>query len=347
MYLEIVNGLLENWKNPNYEGFRGWDAPFPYLTKNIESQKNFKTLLDIENSKYTFLNNNKPESYDSDYDGLLKFYADFNIKPAWARNNTVVTYHKLMNTTYDMTYEMLSKYIDPNAEYLLELGFTGGFMSNMFINNTSSHIMSIDKMFRDYHYLGKNYLDAKYPGRHTLFVGAPKHIAKILEEEYDNVKFGTIYINKSRTGDHIYNYFHYLKELTDENTIVILRNTTPHQGWGVNTYIAMTKLIAEGVLLFVDHVHTDAQYFGTFAVLKYNFKKGYVQKLSTEQYVRLEYMVLYNNFAMFLKSPDESDIEKVNKEFVENYRNKFKEYGLDFTDEIKTVLKDKFDIIIE
>jgi hypothetical protein len=333
MSLELINKLFKDWDDPHYKGFSG------QLSKskiNVNNSFAFKMFIDAKNSKYTSIDTNKLESYKNNE--LLEFYAGHNIKPAYLITNSSSPYHGLLNTTYDIDFNYYLKYINPNSEYVLELGFASGFVSLLYLQNTISYVTCIDKMINDVHYYGKNFIDAKYPGRHTLLIGSPKHI------KLNNVIFGSIHINKSRKFEHIYDYFAYYKNYSDENTIIILKNTTPHETWGLGSYMAMMKAISEGLLILLEHKPTDDNYYGSVSILKYNFEPNYTQHIHKEQFIQMEYKILYSEFVHFLNNETNSNL--ITQKKIDSFRTKFIKYGLDYDDQILSILKDKFNIII-
>lgn len=348
MSLTIVDRFLEDWKDPNYTGFAGilQDFNFQFPNENPGYKRSYRASLDSENIKYIHVNNNNINSYDTTSDELLKFYGDFNIKPYYIKNNPKRDIYKMQYTVVQVFYSMLLKYLKPNIKHILELGFTGGFISTFFLNNTSAQVTTIDKMNNDYYYYGKNFIDTKFPGRHTMLIGVPMQMNTYMENNYSDIKFGVIYIDKSRVFSHIYNYLVYYKKFADENTIIFLKGTNAHQIWGIGAYMAMNKCISEGLLILVEYV-PDEWHYSSMSVLKYNFDPNFVQKLSPKKYMQMEYMALFREFNSFLMLDYESNTNQVTEKLVKKYQKRFKEYGLDFSEYTLKILKEKFNIIPE
>lgn len=347
MSLELIDRLLDNWKNPEYTGFNEMLHYFVFPNQDIDYRRSFRASLDTENSKYTHVSQKPIDSYGSEYNDLLNFYKDHNIKSSYIDNQIKRNIHKLMHTTFDMWPATLARYTNPSSEYILELGFTGGFVSLHMLATTRAQVITIDKMNFDYHYLGKNFIDSKFPGRHNLLVGVPKYLNQYLEDHYKGIKFGLIYINKSREYTHIYNYFKYYKKYAHEDTIIFVKGVTPHEAWGIGAYMAMNKAISDGLLILIEHIELDAYYYASAAILKYNFKENYTQKLPLKKYIQMEYKVLYTEWLSFLKLDYENKTERVNKPLVEYYKNKFEEYGLTFNKPTLDILRDKFNITFD
>jgi len=345
MSLELIDRLLDNWKNSEYTGFNEMLHYFVFPNQDIDYRRSFRASLDTENSKYTHVSQKPIESYGSEYDDLLNFYEDHNIKSSYIDNQIKRNVHKLMHTTYDDWRSLLIKYMDPNVSNILELGFTGGFISLYMLSNTKANVITIDKMNFDYHHLGKNFIDSKFPGRHTLLVGVPKYLNQYLADQYDDIKFEFIYINKSRNFNNIYNYLKYYKKYSTEDTIILLKGVTPHEAWGIGAYMAMNKAISDGLVVLIEHIPTDEYYYASAAILKYNFKENYTQKLPLKQYIQMEYIVLYTEFISFLILDYENKTNRVSEQLVNQYKKRFEEFGLHFNKRILDILRDKFNII--
>ena len=346
MSLELIDRLLDNWKNPEYTGFNDITLhKFEFPTTDIDVRKSSKLIFDVENSKYTQPSINKIESYGNNE--LLKYYEDMNIRPSYINKNIKRNFHKMMYTTFYGWPKLLAKFMNPSSEYILELGFTGGFTTLYMLENTTSYVITIDKMNFDYHYFGKNFVDAKYPNRHTLLVGAPGQLTTHFDEHYKNIKFGLIYINKSKHFDHIYNYLVSYRKYAHEDTIIFLKGTTPHAAWGIGAYMAMTKAVSEGLVILIDNFLLDDNYYVSASLLKYNFDKDYVQKIPLKKYIQMEYKVGLSEFLSFIKLNHDNNLGRVDKEFVIKYRNKFRKFNIEFDEEIKTYLEDKYKIILD
>jgi hypothetical protein len=339
MSLELIDNLLNDWVNPEYEGFTDLTL-HKFNFPNVGSITSHKIVNDKENSKYTYPNINDIG------DELLEYYRDFGIKPSMPGKHLKLNYHRMMYTTFYKWPTLLAKFMNPSSEYILELGFTGGFTTLHMLKNTRSYVITIDKMSFDYHFHGKNFIDAKYPGRHTLIVGSPNNSVNYFEEHFNNIKFGLIYINKSKIADHIYNYIVNYKKFAHEDTIIFLKGTTPHATWGIGAYIAMNRAISEGIVIFIDNFLLEDNYYVSASLLKYNFNKDYKQKIPLKKYIEMERKIPLYEFLDFIKLDYENKRGLVTPELVNKYQTKFKKFNIELDEPIKIYLKDKFNIDI-
>lgn len=349
MSLEVIDKIFTDWKNPDYEGFTDMLASFYSRPKELNNKKSYRIMIDAENNKHILINKNALDTYGNTEEELLRFYGDYNMKNFFEKrdDNTNKVYNLRHTTDYPMLHEIIQKYINVDSEYNLNLGFLSGFIAVYLLNITNSHVISIDKLFYDNHYFGKNFVDAKFPGRHTLLVGTPTYLHEYLENNYGDVKFGFMYIDKSREKDHAYNYLKMLRQFADENTHVLLFATTPHQTWGIRVYHSMIRAISEGIVTLVEHTPIDKIYFASIAILKFNFKEGYVQKIPIKKYIQMEYKIALREFNSFLYQDFENKTNQVNEDFIKQYQKKFAEFGITFGADTLKILKEKFNIELE
>lgn len=93
------------------------------------------------------------------------------------------------------------KLLCKNAKTVLEIGFNAGHSSELFLElNPDSKIVSFDLGFYSCVSAGKEYIDNKFPGRHTLILGdSTQTIPKYIQDN-PGMKFDFIFID----GGHDY-----------------------------------------------------------------------------------------------------------------------------------------------
>ena len=119
----------------------------------------------------------------------------------------------------------------PNI-HVMEIGFNAGHSAETFLqNNPLLDLVSFDLGDHDYITTSKSYIDATYPGRHTLILGGSRETVPRFIADNKDVKFDVIFIDGGHqyeiaTAD-IENCFH----LAHKDTIVMLDDTMFIDGW--------------------------------------------------------------------------------------------------------------------
>ena len=119
-----------------------------------------------------------------------------------------------------------------NVKNILEIGFNAGHSAEIFLtSNKNATVTSFDVDRHEYTLLGKEFIDQKYPGRHTLITGnsvieVPKFIIA-----NPGVVFDLIFID----GGHQYNVaksdLENCRELAHADTIVIMDDTISNENY--------------------------------------------------------------------------------------------------------------------
>lgn len=90
---------------------------------------------------------------------------------------------------------------NPQVKLVAEIGFNGGHSSEIFLENRyNTFVYSFDIMAHPYVIHGKEYIDAKFPGRHILIPGNSSISVPEYFAENDSLKFDLIFID----GGHSY-----------------------------------------------------------------------------------------------------------------------------------------------
>lgn len=115
---------------------------------------------------------------------------------------------------------------------IMEIGFNGGHSSEIFLqSNNENTVTSFDLGYHSYVSIGKEYIDASFPGRHKLYLGDSRStIPNFIKNNKDD-KFDLIFID----GGHEYNVamsdLENCRHLAHENTIVIMDDTMYKESW--------------------------------------------------------------------------------------------------------------------
>jgi len=128
--------------------------------------------------------------------------------------------------------KLLKKFAtQPNILSIMEIGFNAGHSAEIFLSeNAELKLTSFDLGNHHYVTIGKEFIDKKFPNRHTLLLGdSRKTLPDFIKN--NNVKFDLIFID----GGHNYNIAKSdiinCKKLAKRNTIVIMDDTMNNNNW--------------------------------------------------------------------------------------------------------------------
>jgi predicted O-methyltransferase YrrM/mannosyltransferase OCH1-like enzyme len=109
-----------------------------------------------------------------------------------------------------------------NPKNILEIGFGQGKSSILFLNSSNANVVSFDSFTEDYHKIGKEFIEKKFPNRHVLVPGDSVNTLDNFSIE-NTIKFDIIFIDGGR--DTIpYSDLSKSATLANEDTIVIVNN---------------------------------------------------------------------------------------------------------------------------
>jgi predicted O-methyltransferase YrrM len=141
----------------------------------------------------------------------------------------------------------------PNLN-VMEIGFNAGHSADVFLQNNKDLLLtSFDLGHHNYVSIGKEYIDATYPNRHTLILGDSRISVPNYIKNNTDAKFDIIFID----GGHEYgiakadmeNCFH----LANKDTILILDDTifTPgmEAGWTIGPSRVWTEYLQQNKII--------------------------------------------------------------------------------------------------
>jgi len=133
----------------------------------------------------------------------------------------------------------------PNIR-VMEIGFNAGHSAETFLkHNPTLSLVSFDIGLHGYMRTGKDYIDATYPGRHTLIIGDSTKSVPAYIASHPGSKFDIIFID----GGHEYGVSKAdminSMLLAHENTIIIMDDTTYTPGWAAGYTVGPTKVWEE------------------------------------------------------------------------------------------------------
>ncbi len=129
---------------------------------------------------------------------------------------------------------------------IMEIGFNGGHSSEIFLLNSKENtVTSFDLGYHRYVSIGKEYIDATYQGRHTLYLGNSKISIPTFIKNTKDDKFDLIFIDGGHEYDVAMSDLENCRHLAHENTIVIMDDTMYKEDWIKSWNIGPTKAWTE------------------------------------------------------------------------------------------------------
>lgn len=121
---------------------------------------------------------------------------------------------------------------------ILEIGFNAGHSAETFLTaNPNATLTSFDIGHHDYTRVGKEYIDATFPGRHTLILGDSQKTVAEFYLAHPNEKFDVIFVD----GGHEYEC-------------------------AMSDLLNCVKLAHEGTILIIDDIVYDKQYEAGYTI---------------------------------------------------------------------------------
>lgn len=156
----------------------------------------------------------------------------------------------------------LIRYVAPVTR-IMEIGFNAGHSSDLFLSaNPSARVVSFDIGTHDYVTAAKRFIDANYPGRHTLILGDSRTTVPTYASEHPNETFDVIFIDGGHDYDTALADLKNCQKLAHKDTTVILDDTVfePYlqMFWNVGPVAAWTQMLNTGAVTEIER----KQYFG-------------------------------------------------------------------------------------
>jgi predicted O-methyltransferase YrrM len=146
---------------------------------------------------------------------------------------------------YRQTMILQTMLYDPNKNNILEIGFNAGHSADLFLNTKEScTVTSFDIGYHSYCKIAKEFIDTKYPNRHTLILGDS---TKTIPTFQTDNKYDLIFID----GGHQYQVakadLSNCKRLAHSDTIVVMDDTMYRKDWETEWTIGPTRAWQEGL----------------------------------------------------------------------------------------------------
>jgi predicted O-methyltransferase YrrM len=111
-----------------------------------------------------------------------------------------------------------------NPKNILEIGFNGGHSSEIFLQNSNAYVCSFDigDHFHEYLKYGKQFINTRYPDRHTLVFGDSTKTVPNYSKNHPDIKYDIIFIDGGHDYPIAYADMLNCKNLAHKDTILIV-----------------------------------------------------------------------------------------------------------------------------
>lgn len=350
MSLELIDRILESWDDPEYEGIIEQLTFHKYRESNIDTDINKKIIKDIEQVRFLKPSIIKMSEYSRDKEGLIKFYKDHNFVQAPAKE--ILRAYRMMPFPTQHELDRINRYLTDDIKLIMQVGFGEGLRSINFLENSKANLVIFSDFKQEYSFYGRHFLEEMYPLRHSVIFGLTKYsIPNFSLDRKAHVKFDIIHYSNSRKYYDIYEEILSCTKYTTEETILMLDGVCPHKPAGTGPYIAMNKLLREGIVRFVEHIPLPDPlgkrdgYVGGMAVLKFNNRNNDVEgtKLSNQIYKQIEINMPLYELINFIKDNYENE-NPVDVELIKLYVNRLLKAGIELDNHIKKYLREYYEL---
>ena len=150
---------------------------------------------------------------------------------------------------------------DFNIKNILEIGFNAGHSADLFLSNSLANVISFDYGSHTSVKFGKEYIDKKFPSRHTLIIGdSTKTIPEYITNN-NSKTFDLIFIDGGHTYEIAMADLLNCKKLAHKDTIVIVDDTVFDLRVSADWTIGPSKVWGESIINKTIN-HIDKEYYG-------------------------------------------------------------------------------------
>ena len=130
---------------------------------------------------------------------------------------------------------------------IMEIGFNAGHSSESFLMaNSNAHVTSFDIGNVRAMQFGKEYIDARFPGRHTLILGDSRTTVVEFKQNNPNKRFDLIFIDGGHTYEVAKHDVIQSSGLAHKDTIIVVDDVVYVPGWEAGWTVNPTRIWEEG-----------------------------------------------------------------------------------------------------
>lgn len=329
MSLELIDHILESWKDPNYEGIT------TNFTFNISNDNlNEKIIKNIEQIRYLKPNTNKLNEYSKDKQGLIQFYKDHNF--IYASSKKIHKAYNMLPFPSQYELDQINKYLTKDIKFIMQIGFEEGLRSLNFLENSKAYLIIFSDFKQEYSYYGRYFIEEIYPLRHTTILGLTKNsISNFSLDKEPHIKFDLIYCGDNKKYYEMYEDIFNCVKYTHDNTILILSNVCPHIS--MDSYAVMNRLIKEGIISLVEHIKIPGKlgdYTRGIAILKFN-KTGNI--MDTSVYKNIEIKIPLYELSNYI---DDHINDLLDIDLINAYVDKITKAGIKLDNKLEKIIQE-------
>jgi predicted O-methyltransferase YrrM len=135
-----------------------------------------------------------------------------------------------------------------DARLIGEVGFNAGVSCDAFLRASPAHVVSFDIGEHDYVRIAKEFIDERFPGRHTLILGDSKKTIPRFAQENPETRFDVVFVDGGHDYETAKADLVNLRPLSHERTAVLMDDLMPWLEYGEGPSRAWEDVISEGLL---------------------------------------------------------------------------------------------------
>ncbi|HSX43598.1 MAG TPA: class I SAM-dependent methyltransferase [Candidatus Saccharimonadales bacterium] len=156
--------------------------------------------------------------------------------------------HEGSSTPEEIVY-LADLAIRESANLIGEVGFNAGISSHTFLKSRpDAQVVSFDIGTHPYVHDAKDYIDSKFPGRHTLILGDSRQTVPEYFAANPDTRFDLMFIDGGHDYEVAFADILNLQALSSPKAAVVMDDLTPWRSWGVGPTRAWRQALERGII---------------------------------------------------------------------------------------------------